>query len=292
MKRVRNRHVSCEPMENRLMFVTINGTNAANAISVSIDGNDILYAVDGVSDRVLDVLHSQIEINGLGGNDTITIVETGNNTVTVNGGSGADTINLALGANDMDTIDDFVTINGDGDIDRVTINDQNNNTTATYNVTSANTLVRLGVPAITANVEDVQINAPTAFNSGLNVDAVSTFDLRYVGSPTHVNPLIVTGNGTQTLNYRPDDFTNGDGEIAFGSANIDFEDVASLTVNSMALATFTTPNVTDVMTISKGGGFLIHGTSTGVAMTGMQVNTSTAVAIDMAANDSSAATIT
>ncbi|MBC8104958.1 MAG: hypothetical protein H7Z14_00075 [Anaerolineae bacterium] len=288
MKRARNCLVSCEPMENRLMFVTINGTSGANAISVSINGNTILYAVDGVSDSVSDIIHNEIEINGLGGNDTITIGETGANSVTVNGGAGADTINLALGANDMDAIEDFVTVNGDADSDTVTINDQNNQGIMSYTMSAANVFGRPTVPLIDINVENLLINAPTAFPSSLHLNVVPSPDVRFEGSASATNTLFLTGNGTQTVNYRPDDFTNGEGDITFNSTNIDFEDTEAVFVQSVSAATFTTPNVTDVLTVNKGATtFIIDGTSTGIAMTEMNVSGTPTVTIDMAANDSS-----
>jgi hypothetical protein len=276
-----------ERLENRLLFVTINGTNAANGISVQIDGNDILYAVDGISNRVSDFLHNEIEINGLGGNDTITIAETGENTVTVHGGAGADTINLALGSNDMDNIDDFVTVNGDADNDTVTINDQNNQANVNYTVSSANVITRSSVPAVTVNVENVHIHAPTSFISNLSVNAVPTPHVRFEGSATHGNTIFINGNGTETVNYRPDDITDVEGDITYGSGSIDFEETQALAVDNVAAATLTTPNIVDVLHISKSlaGGFNAGGTSGGTGMAVMQVTDTDTFTIDMAASD-------
>src|SRR3954466_7613854 len=116
-----------EALENRRMFVTyqVTGTSAADAISISIDeaNGKIISAVNGVSDSASDFLNNNIEINGLGGNDTITITETGDNTVVVNAGAGNDTINLALGTNNLDNLQRTVTVNGDADVDTVNMCD-------------------------------------------------------------------------------------------------------------------------------------------------------------------------
>src|SRR5947207_7515388 len=97
------------------MFVTyqVDGSSGADSISVSISGNSIISVVNGVSDSASDIINNNIEINGLGGNDTVSIIETGNNTVVVNGGSGNDTTNIGNGGNDLDNIDDAITVNGD-----------------------------------------------------------------------------------------------------------------------------------------------------------------------------------
>ena len=141
-KRKQNRQITCEPLEDRRMFVTyqVTGTSADDAISISIDeaNNRIISAVNGVSDSASDLINNNIQIDGLGGNDTISITETGSNTVVVNGGTGNDTINVGNGANNLDSIQSSVTINGDGNTDTVIIWDQNNSQSASMTLNSGN----------------------------------------------------------------------------------------------------------------------------------------------------------
>src|SRR5439155_15049569 len=69
------RVVACEFLENRLMFITttFDGTSGTDNISVSIVGNNIHGTVNGVIDDRSDTIFNNIEVDGLGGNDTITI---------------------------------------------------------------------------------------------------------------------------------------------------------------------------------------------------------------------------
>src|SRR5207237_1370324 len=85
----RNRYTSCrspnfcEPLERRLMFITttVDGTAAADTIVLQVGSGDIIVTVNGTTDTRSDTFFNDIQINGLGGNDTITIHQTGNNTV-------------------------------------------------------------------------------------------------------------------------------------------------------------------------------------------------------------------
>src|SRR5438105_2111950 len=83
---------ACETLENRLMFVTyqVTGTSAADSISISISGNSIISVVNGISDSASDIINNNIQIDAMGGNDTISIIETGANTVVVNASDGND----------------------------------------------------------------------------------------------------------------------------------------------------------------------------------------------------------
>src|SRR5262245_46170544 len=95
---------ACEPLENRLMFITttFDATSGSDVISLSVVSGDIVCTINGVQDSRSDVLFNSIEINGFGGNDTINIHSTGNNTVTVNAGAGDDSIRITPSSHDLD----------------------------------------------------------------------------------------------------------------------------------------------------------------------------------------------
>ena len=65
MKSAVQRRVSCEPLEERRMFITyqVDGTGGADTISISIDGNSIISVVNGVSDSASDTISNNIEIS-------------------------------------------------------------------------------------------------------------------------------------------------------------------------------------------------------------------------------------
>src|SRR5205809_5022789 len=163
MSRARSlrRSALIEALEIRRMFVTyqVDGSSGADSISISISGNSIISVVNGVSDSASDIINNNIEINAMGGNDTISIIETGANTVVVNASDGNDTINITPGTKDLDNIDDNITVDGGAGSDTVVWFNQNDTSGGLFTLASGNQYTRTGTPTVTATVENVTFNA-------------------------------------------------------------------------------------------------------------------------------------
>src|SRR5690349_3808546 len=99
-----------DQLERRLLFdIIVNGTANADTISVSWNGSNEVTVVNGSSSN-----HSAdaVTVNGLGGNDTITINSMPNRNLSVSGGDGNDTI--FVGGGDFDAhISAFSFVDGD-----------------------------------------------------------------------------------------------------------------------------------------------------------------------------------
>src|SRR5688500_4658118 len=98
MSPIANRY-AVEPLEARRMLTTIEGT--ANADTISVEYIDDLIdhwrvIKNGATEHHL--LNIDLVVNGLGGNDDITILRTFDNFATVSGGSGNDTITIGGGS--------------------------------------------------------------------------------------------------------------------------------------------------------------------------------------------------
>jgi hypothetical protein len=277
---------ACESLENRLMFITttVDGTAAADIISVSVGGGDITVTVNGSTDTRSDTIFNNIEIDGLGANDTININSTGSNTVVVNAGAGNDTIKIAASTQDLDNIDDSVTVNGDADADTVYMYDGNDTSGASMVLSSGNHFQRGIVPAITANVESVVYNG-SATGGNVVIDDPPTPDVSFNGIASAFSAIIVNGNGAETFSYRPSDFTNGSGSITFQSSTIDFTGCDQVDPKSMSSATLVTPNTDDSINISGTTATLFTGSSGGIGMTPMVADSCTNLTLDLATND-------
>lgn len=77
--------------------VVVNGTTSGDVISVAFSSGDLIVTKNGVENRYLAAAVSSLTINGLAGNDTITI-GTGVMGVSINGNEGADLITGGDGA--------------------------------------------------------------------------------------------------------------------------------------------------------------------------------------------------
>lgn len=135
---------------------------------------------------------TSLTINGGSGIDTInirrTIVALG---VAVNGGSENDTINIGSSGNSLDTILGTVTVNGDTSTtgDTLNLNDQGDTDAHTYTVNST-TLSRNGAALITyGTIEQINVNG----GSGGNI-----VDVRSTAFGTDVT--VNSGSGSDTIN--------------------------------------------------------------------------------------------
>lgn len=132
----RPRRPFAEVLEARRLFfaLTIDGTGSGDAISIGIQGSDILFVVNGVSDTRSNTLIDDIVINGNGGADTVSIISNFlENTIVVNGGAGNDTINIGNGDQTADS-GGGITVNGGSETDRLKLFDSGRSGTLKYDI--------------------------------------------------------------------------------------------------------------------------------------------------------------
>jgi len=107
----------------RLLAFTVSGTALADSIAMSVSGGTITVLVNGSPHTAVDATESEVVINGLDGGDIIAIDNTGDNAVTINGGAGNDTIQLATAGGLISAITSPVLANGDTDSNTIVFSD-------------------------------------------------------------------------------------------------------------------------------------------------------------------------
>ncbi len=228
-----------EACEARRMLVTyqVTGTAGDDAISISISGNSIISVVNGNSDSASDIINNTIEITGLGGHDTISITETGNNVVIVNAGSGNDTINVGNGGNNLNNIDDNVTINGESGDDQTIFHDSANAVAENYTSSVGNRLSTTAMPQATINTERVRVNAGAGTSNMIFNDPPSADYLFTGGGGSNV--AFINGLASESVTYRTGGQSGGSGLIDFPVVNTTAElfSTASLIVNEVGHVT-------------------------------------------------------
>lgn len=284
------RIASCESLENRRMFITyqVDGTSGNDSISISISGNSIISVVNGASDSGSDIINNNIEINGLGGNDTITIVETGANTVVVNAGSGNDTVNVGTG--DLDVIDDTVTVNGDTGTDVVNFNDQSDPAGNLLQVISGNLINRPNMPQATVNAESVALKGGP--NTEFTIFGNPNFDIDLIGLAVNPGFMLYTGTGSQLVVHMPSGVTTGSGVIDIGAHTIDYSNLDLVKFLDLANLLVNTPNSSDSLVLTRNTTTIgeLSGTSGGVALTNMTFSSVDTLQIDMRIFDAASST--
>jgi hypothetical protein len=281
------RNVLVEALEERRMFVTyqVTGTSGADSISISISGNSIISVVNGVSDSASDFLNNNIQIDALGGADTITIVETGDNTVEVNGGDANDTINIGLATHTLDSVDDLITINGDAGTDTTSFFDENHTGSTVYDFTSGNRLARSGMSQVIFGTENITLGTGSGADT-FNVKGALSATLTIDGNAgTDFLEFISTTN--ETASVTPSATTTGSGTATFGARSITFTDMLRVIGGELGSLTVTTPNAVDTLAISNGVGATsrVTGTSGATTLTEVAFEGVNTVLLDMGAND-------
>ncbi len=151
-------------------------------------------------------------LNGGSGNTTYNIEGTApRTTLTVQGGSGNDTFNISPTAQNLANIQGAVSIQGGGGTNALNVFDNNNTTSATYSVTSS-TVTRPGAAPISYNGQ----------TQGLTLDGGSANDTYDIESTSAYTPVTVSGGaGNDTFNISPTarDLDNIQGKIAVEGGN-------------------------------------------------------------------------
>ena len=134
-----------------------------------------------------------ITLNGLSGNDTINIEDTfAGVTVTANGGNNDDTINVSPTARFLDNILGDVSIDGGDGTDRLNIHDQNNPFPDTFTVSITSVDRNASAPISYAAIDRLNLNGGTG-GVTYNVE----------GTASGVTTTIDGGTGNDTFNVSP-----------------------------------------------------------------------------------------
>lgn len=285
-QRVRSMIESCEA---RRLFVgfTIEGTSAADTISIGINGNDILYVVNGVSDSRSDILFNEVTIAGNGGSDQITIVETGNNAIVVNGGNGDDTIRL--GDTTLTAIDDNVTVNGDAGNDTTLLMSTGNAGDYTFSYSFGNTISGGGMAApVLANTENVELRTGAGANDLFINDTPSSNVLFNGGGG--FDAVVANGAAGESVTYQTGGQSGGSGSLHYPNSEVEFFSTQRLSLNHFDAVTFDTSFLNDDFTIDNLGSerIFIQGISgTAAAPTPVEVFNVDQVTMDLSSNNAS-----
>ena len=277
-----------ETLETRRLFVgfTVEGTEAADTISLGISGNDILFVVNGVSDTRSDILFNEVTIDAKGGNDTISIIATGNNTVNVDAGLGNDTTNFTPGANDLDAIDDVITVNGDGGTDTTVLHDQAEATNVSYFFTGS-TVGRTNMPAATVITESLVVHGSSGANHfSLQGPPTPVLTLNGNGQSGAIDTLVVGGAPGQSASYTPSATTPGAGTVVFQGRTTNFATIESVFCSEVPAVTFVAPNANDTLGFTDG--HILTGSSGGVSFSLLELSDCGTLTLDAAANDGGA----
>ena len=295
MRTLTRRAIACEPLENRLLFFTyqVTGTNGSDAISLTISGNSIISVVNGVSDSASDIWNNKIEINALGGSDTISIIKNGANDLTINGGSGGDTINFSPGARNLDAFNPYapITVNGGDNTDTVVLFDDNQTEGMAYCLSDGNRISRFndytGV-SMAANAESVVVRAGPALG-----DPLANYNLFQAADPPAFALSLIGGAGTDIFDFyasagdfgsfKPSATTANSGSVGFSGSSIDFQSFEAIVPNDFSTFTFTTPNANDDVRIVIGK--TVQGSSGGVSFSPLIINTAGTLTLDLGLHD-------
>lgn len=186
--------------------LTINGTT--NADTISFDGTS--YTVNGVTTPVDTTYVKSVVINGLEGTDTIDVNKVESSArVTVNGGTGNDTIGVGGGDVDSNIKEDVSVIGGFGDDDLFVYRDATDNdpgNTYDFNlfyIGRTNTTQLISY----TNVARVQVNLPGGNETVNLMSTNSSSAVSIFGNGG--NDTIVAGGGDFDSNFFGDVTVNG-----------------------------------------------------------------------------------
>lgn len=134
----------------RLLAAVINGTNGDDTILISVGADDSLsVTINGAPGGVAAPGDGVVEVNGLDGNDSITLLNTGMNTLFLAGGPGSDSYFVGNGNLKGDILRNVQLIDpaGQGD-DTVVVNDTFGGGTSYLTDSDSVTIVSLSLPFI------------------------------------------------------------------------------------------------------------------------------------------------
>jgi hypothetical protein len=287
------RATSCalETLESRrlLTVMTVNGTTAADTISLTVSGGAVSATVNGTTTTQSDFVVTSVVIDGSDGADAITIHSNGANAVTINCGNGNDTVDIAPTSQNLDNIDDSITVNGDANTDTVTLHDTSRNTARTFTFSNGNQVSWGAGPVVTVNTsETLAVNAGTAKDFFVYTAAPS-LNVSLDGN-TGSDLVNVSGSVGDNILYSPSAVSNDSGVIDHGTFNTTFTNCGSVYVHDVATANLISPNATDSFIVTNNATLgQLTGSSGGVAIPALQwSNIAGKVQIDLGSHDGSA----
>jgi Ca2+-binding RTX toxin-like protein len=139
---------------------------------------------------------SAVIVSGDNSNETVTIEDTfAGQPVTVNEGSGTDTVTLSPSAESLKNIQGNVTVNAGPGSDVLNVDDQNDTTAGDAYTITGSTVQRTGAAAITFNgAQSLVVNGSSSVGITYNIDGTAN------GAPLTVN----AGSGNDGFNITPD----------------------------------------------------------------------------------------
>ena len=197
-----------------------------------------------------------LTLNGSSGADTYNVVSTAAGTpVTLNGGNGNDTFNVSPTAQNLDSIQGALSLFGGGGTDSVILNDQAKAGDTTYSLTST-TVNRTGAAQISyTDDEGLMLNGSSGADT---YNVVSTA----AGTPVTLNG----GNGNDTFNVSPtaQNLDSIQGALSlFGGGGTD-----SVILNDQAKAGDTTYSLTSTTVNRTGAVQISHTGDEGLTLNG------------------------
>ncbi len=121
----------------------IDGTSQIDTITVRVTPSTIIWDVNGIGSSVPTFFYTGVDIAAFGRNDKIYIEEAAL-PITVNAGTGDDTIYLADAGRNLDAVANNFSVDGVSGNDRVVVNDADSNTGRSLNLTGTS----LELPAV------------------------------------------------------------------------------------------------------------------------------------------------
>jgi hypothetical protein len=182
--------------------LTVNGQVGAADQLVVDDGAETAANTYTISDTTVSRAAGSVDVDYLtveglvlktgSVNDTIAVTDTVTDTpVTVNGGSGNDTVTAGTGANGLDHIRSAVSVDGGaGTADRLVVNDASTDTPQDYTV-SATAVSRTGAPAVTIQYSATE---QVSLAAGTKADTIAV-----VGSAVDSQVTVNGGAGNDTF---------------------------------------------------------------------------------------------
>jgi hypothetical protein len=260
--RARARTGAAERLEARTLLVALvfDATPGNDSIAVDVAKEVITVTLNGVESLFLDDAFDAIDVRGLGGDDAIGILSSGDNDIFVRGdnadgsGTGNDTIDVAAGNLDAVGAPVVVTAGGGGDV--VRLNDQNNNFSDPFNVTATSAgRIFFGGLTYGTDLERLEVRnsrggstitvASTSPATNVAIDGGAGFDTIDVNDTDPLGPVVILpGAADDTVNV------NGDG---VGAAGVRFDEplrVLRLSIGAGGRATIA-PHGARVLTVEE-----------------------------------------
>ncbi|HQY87426.1 MAG TPA: hypothetical protein PK402_02130, partial [Tepidisphaeraceae bacterium] len=201
-----------ESLERRQLLaqLVIDGTSAADVITLSLDGANVVVDLNGTISTHADTGVTSILINGLEGADTINIESNGANQTTINGGDGLDVVKLSPTANNLNSVVGSVNLLAGADGATLSLFDGSSALNSAYTINSTS-IARSGFGGVT--FDSALSNLELRATSGNNIFNVHSTPL----APTSIFGL--EGNDSCRITPTSQNLDNLGGSFDFYGGN-------------------------------------------------------------------------